>query len=98
LGHLLPLAGEKFIQDTYPIARKKLTLHSNRLDSIADHFGIKDIQKTKLDPVVWRLAAHGHRPSLRYIDKHNKHDVIILERVVDEMTRSNMIHPRYVSM
>ena len=98
LEDMLPAKGEKFIQDTFPIARKKLALHSNRLDSIADHFGIKNVQKTKLAPEKWRLAAVGDEDSLAYIDKHNKYDVIILERVHKAMERGNLVHPIYRSM
>ena len=98
MENLLPNKGEKFIKDTFPISRKKLALHSNRLDSIADHLGIKTVQKTKLAPEKWRLAAVGHKESLEYIDKHNKHDVIILERVHKAFQRGGLDTMPFMSM
>jgi len=81
LEDMLPDKGEKFLMDTWPIARNKLKLHSNRLDSIAEAVGIKGIKKTPLSGQTWVLASAGHPESLEYIAKHNKHDVIILERI-----------------
>ena len=77
----LPKRFDKFIMDTWPIAKNKLKLHSNRLDSIADACNVKGIKKTPLSGKIWRLAALGHPESLEYIAKHNRHDVILLERV-----------------
>jgi DNA polymerase elongation subunit (family B) len=76
----LPRNMEMFIQDTYPIAKYKLRLHNNRLDSIADAIGVT-IKKTPLSPHIWALASVGHPESLEYIEIHNKRDVQILERV-----------------
>jgi uncharacterized protein YprB with RNaseH-like and TPR domain len=77
----LPKKFEKFMMDTWPIARNKLKLHSNRLDSIADACRIKGVKKTPLSGEKWMLAAVGEPKSLEYIAKHNRHDVILLERV-----------------
>jgi uncharacterized protein YprB with RNaseH-like and TPR domain len=85
LENLLPERMEKLIVDTYPIARNKLKLHSNRLGSIADAVGIKGVKKTPLQPGVWRMASCGHEPSLQYIALHNKRDVQILERVHNKL-------------
>jgi len=77
---LLPRPMEKFIIDTYPIARHKLKLHSNRLDSIADMLRVP-ITKTVISPRKWNLARVGHPGALRYVAEHNKRDVQILEGV-----------------
>jgi len=77
----LPGRMELFIMDTWPTARRKLKLHSNRLGSIADALGIKNVKKTPLTPQIWRLASAGHPESLSYIALHNRRDVQILERV-----------------
>ena len=81
LENELPKHMEKFILDTYPIAKFKLKLHSNRLDVIADVLGINNIKKTPLSPKIWALASVGHKKSLEYISTHNRRDVQILERV-----------------
>jgi len=77
----LPNYMDKFIMDTYPIARNKLRLHSNRLGCIGEAVGIEGIKKTPLSPRRWELAKAGHPDALEYISKHNKHDVILLERI-----------------
>ncbi len=95
LEHKLPRRMEKYILDTYPIARNKLRLHSNRLDSIADLLGIK-IQKTRLSPRIWNLARAGHSESLAYVALHCKRDVEILEKVHEKL--SIVESPIYKSM
>lgn len=77
----LPWRFEKFLMDTWDIAKNKLKLHSNRLDSIADACRVRGVKKTPLSGKIWQLAAVGHPESLEYIAKHNRHDVILLERV-----------------
>lgn len=72
---------EKFLLDTYPIARNKLKLHSNRLESIAETLNIKNVRKTKLMGEIWMSATVGNPKALEYIALHNKRDVQLLERV-----------------
>ena len=81
LEHKLPGYMDKFIMDTYPIARNKLKLHSNRLGVIADILGITDVKKTQLSPKIWMLASAGHPKALAYIQDHNKKDVLLLQKV-----------------
>jgi uncharacterized protein YprB with RNaseH-like and TPR domain len=81
LEKMLPNYLEKFLFDTWPIARNKLRLRRNSLDNIARTLGITGIGKTYLDPLIWKRAHIGDKKSLEYIAKHNKHDVILLERV-----------------
>jgi uncharacterized protein YprB with RNaseH-like and TPR domain len=66
-------------KDLYYLVRSKLKLHSNRLESACSLMGIEG--KTKLKPKIWNLAKYGDEESLKYVLKHNKHDVIILERL-----------------
>ena len=77
----LPEYMENFIMDTYPIARNKLKLHSNRLGSIAEALGVNGVVKTPLSPRQWQLATAGQPKALEYISLHNKRDVQLLERV-----------------
>ena len=77
----LPNYMEKFIMDTYPIAKNKLKLHSNRLGAIAEAVGVTDVKKTALSSKQWFLAMAGHPGALKYIVDHNKKDVQLLERV-----------------
>lgn len=78
---LLPDRFDKFIMDTWPIARNKLALFSNRLDNIAQAVKIKGVRKTILKPHIWQLARVGNKKALEYIADHNKKDVQVLEKV-----------------
>lgn len=64
--------------DLLPIVKKKLRLHSNRLDTVATALGLVH-QKTKLDPQVWQRASHGSKADLDYIVEHCEADVYVLE-------------------
>jgi uncharacterized protein YprB with RNaseH-like and TPR domain len=81
LQHLLPKKFEIFLMDTWPIARNKLKLHNNRLDSIAEAVGVKGVKKTPLSGKTWVLASVGNKKKLEYVLEHNRHDVIMLERI-----------------
>lgn len=96
LGKLLPQYLEKFIFDTWVIARNKLKLRRNSLDNIARTLRVKGISKTHLDPAIWKRAHIGDKVSLEYIAKHNKHDVILLERVHKKL--APIERPTYKSM
>ena len=85
IEHLLPKPGSLFIKDTYPIAKSKLKLHSNRLDSIARALNITDVSKTHLDSGIWMKAALGDKKSLKYVLDHNVKDVLLLERIVKKL-------------
>jgi uncharacterized protein YprB with RNaseH-like and TPR domain len=66
--------------DLLPIARKKLRMHSNRLEAVAETLKVKT-SKTHLLPEVWQRAGAGHKPSLDYIVEHNIADVQVLEEI-----------------
>ncbi len=91
----LPRYMEKFIEDTWVLARRKLKLHSNRLDSIARHLGIKHIKKTPLEPALWQRAAVGDEEAIEKICLHNKRDVQLLEAVHKKL--EHIERPRFVS-
>lgn len=81
MENLLPKNMEKFIFDTWLIAKNKLRLHNNRLDSIAEACGITNIKKTPLSSKKWTRAALGDEDALKYIYTHNKRDSQLLERI-----------------
>jgi DNA polymerase III epsilon subunit-like protein len=75
-----PRHKEKLVSDGYDIARYKLKLHSNRLESMCDFFGIES-KGHKLKPDIWQRALSGDKKSLDYIWEHNIEDVVSLEEV-----------------
>ena len=66
--------------DTWCMARSKLRLNSNRLDTVElALFG--EAKKTRLVSKYWIGAARGDKECLKYIMEHNIQDVLTLERV-----------------
>lgn len=82
-GIKFPSYGEMTHTDLYGIAKAKLRMHSYRLAAICEFFDI--VGKTPLDFELWGKAGLGHEPSLKEILKHNKGDVIILEKVHERL-------------
>jgi uncharacterized protein YprB with RNaseH-like and TPR domain len=64
--------------DLYFVARSKLKLHSNRLESVATYFGFNT--KTQLLPDMWIMSLVSKK-ARDYILEHNKQDVKMLKKV-----------------
>jgi uncharacterized protein YprB with RNaseH-like and TPR domain len=75
-----PLYKEIKIIDVWKIARKKLNLHSNRLEVICDFYGIP-AKTHPMKPDIWVKALSGNQEALSFIWEHNKEDVLSLEAV-----------------
>jgi uncharacterized protein YprB with RNaseH-like and TPR domain len=65
--------------DGWWTARKKLKLHSNRLDSVQKFLQLPT-PKTAILPTHWTLAQQGHHQSIEYIKQHCYYDVECLEQ------------------
>lgn len=90
--HSLPPAASVPHVDTWRIARDKLRLNSNRLDSLASLLK-SPVKKTHLDATVWRKAAAGHVPSLKYIEDHCEKDIKVLEWCYERLRPLMTSHP-----
>lgn len=60
--------------DTWRMAHQTHKIHSYRLDSVGDIFGIKNL-KTRLKGDEWILANKGDKKAVSYVYDHNKKDV-----------------------
>lgn len=69
--------------DTWRIAKYKLALHSNRLDTLSRVIPVSGVRelKTPLEAPQWMKGRAGHVPSIRYIEAHCRADVRVLEDV-----------------
>lgn len=68
-------------EDLYMTCKKKLKLHSTRLDSVAEHLHVKH-SKTHIAAEIWNRASSGYdKEALHYILEHNKIDCVVLEEV-----------------
>ncbi len=75
-----PEYGELAHTDVYYIARNKLALHSNRLESVADAI-LGKTRKSHLKPRIWVQALQGNKQALNYIYQHCQADVRDLQDV-----------------
>lgn len=92
LFHNLPtIDSRKQHIDTWHIARYKLKLHSNRLQSITEHLGFKD--KTPIKSREWIRAMSGDADAIQYIMNHCEQDVIVLEEVYHRLKPLMTNHP-----
>lgn len=68
-----------FTIDTLEIARKQFAFSSNKLDALAEYFGIE--HKLDTDFNLWRKCRHGDDAALAYMQEYNMKDVEILEEI-----------------
>ena len=78
--------------DTWRIAKKRLKFGSNRLERILDVLGCP-YKKTPLKLSIWASARVGIRGPLKYIIKHCKNDVLVLEWVYNRIKAIWDQHP-----
>ena len=79
-----PLYKEIRVTDTYTMARAKLCLHRNRLETICQHLKIP-AKGHRLEPDIWQKARSGSKESIHWILEHCREDVISLEAVWKEL-------------
>lgn len=78
--------------DTWKVARYKLALNSNRLDTIAKFLEVPH-SKTPVSGPQWIRAQAGHKKSLKYVIDHNRADIYVLEEVYDRIRCLITNHP-----
>jgi predicted RNA-binding Zn-ribbon protein involved in translation (DUF1610 family) len=69
--------------DTLKIARKHFDFNANRLDYLAQYLGVGEKLKFKED--LWKPVFHGDLKALSLMEKYNKRDVLILEKVYQRL-------------
>lgn len=69
-----------YVEDTFDLAKSKLKLHRNRLETICSFFDIPS-KGHPMHPKMWQKAQTGDKESLEWIWKHNLEDVYSLEAV-----------------
>lgn len=77
--------------DLYDTAKRRLKLHSNRLQVVTDLLGNGD--KTPLELPVWLKAAGGHKPSINYVVEHCEEDAKVLGRCYIDLRPLIPAHP-----
>lgn len=77
--------------DTWKICKDNLKLNSNRLATIASWLDLEE--KTPLNGKIWIKAMAGHKPSIKYVEKHCRQDVLVLEQVYEKIRCLSSNHP-----
>ena len=78
-GIPFPTYKEALHTDLYYIARSKLALHSNRLASVCQFFGI-EAKNHPMTPELWARAGRGDKDALEEVLTHCKEDVISTDK------------------
>jgi uncharacterized protein YprB with RNaseH-like and TPR domain len=80
----LPPLSQKPSVDLWKAVRYRFKLHSNRLAVWQEFLGL-EAEKTPIDFERWLRAAQGDKPSLNYVVKHCKADVLMLEEAYEKI-------------
>ena len=90
LNNLPPTSSYRTI-DTVKIARKQFSFTHNKLDYLAQQFGLDRKLKTDFD--LWVKCVTGDDNALQYMLDYNKKDVLILEEVYLKLRGWTKAHP-----
>lgn len=77
--------------DTYLLAKRRFAFTSNRLDALAQYFGIEG--KKDCPPDIWQRCMEGDPKAFKVMGRYNKHDVVILEKVYEKLRAWQPNHP-----
>lgn len=93
LYHKLPVIPPSFPHiDTWKIAKNRLKLRNNRLNTVSEFLKTKSA-KNAIKPEQWIRALGGHRPSMQYIVEHCRLDVVVLEQAYLRLRPLILDHP-----
>lgn len=90
-----PAYRDLYHTDLYFMAREKFALHSNRLGSICQFFGI-DAKNHPMTPELWQKAGAGDEKALKTILTHCEEDIDSTDKVFDLLLRHIMVVKRSI--
>jgi uncharacterized protein YprB with RNaseH-like and TPR domain len=80
MEHGLPVPPNIPVQDPYFTVKSNFRLSRKSLQNTAYFLGLSN-EKTPVEGRIWKRAATGHRPSIKYIIDHCEADVLVLEEL-----------------
>ena len=93
LYHDLPVLPPSYPHiDTWKIAKNRLKLRNNRLNTVQEFLRLPS-EKNRIMPEQWIRALGGHAPSMDYIVTHCKLDVLVLEEAYLRLRPLILDHP-----
>jgi DNA polymerase elongation subunit (family B) len=87
----LPPLPPKTTIDTLKVARRLFRLSSNRLDYLGSYLGVG--RKIPTSFGLWLDVMNGSKEALNKMVKYNKQDVLLLERVYEQLRPHMSNHP-----
>ncbi len=79
--------------DLFYTVKANLALSRKSLQNVAYHLNLSN-EKTPVEGKIWKRAATGHGPSVKYIVDHCRADVLILEEAYLRLRPLVRLHPR----
>lgn len=93
LYHNLPVLPPSYPHvDTWKIAKNRLKLRNNRLNTVQEFLRLPS-EKNAIKPEQWIRALGGHAPSMQYIVNHCRLDVLVLEEAYLRLRPLILDHP-----
>lgn len=93
LEHRLEIPANIPLIDLFYTVKNNTTLSRKRLATVAEFLEL-DTQKSPVLGKVWKRAQAGHEPSIRYVIRHCKADVQVLEEAYVRLRPLVRTHPR----
>jgi len=90
-----PAYRDLYHTDLYFMARSKFALHSNRLGTVCEYFGI-EAKNHPMTPDLWRRSGKGEEKALDTILTHCKEDVESTDEVFDLLMEHIMVNKRSI--
>ena len=79
--------------DLFFTVKANMALSRKSLQNVSYYLGLSN-EKTPVEGKIWRRAATGHGPSVRYIVEHCRADVLVLEEAYLKLRPLVRLHPR----
>jgi len=93
LYHNLPVLPPSYPHiDTWKIAKNRLKLRNNRLNTVQE-FLLLPSENNAINPEQWIRALGGHKASMDYIVEHNRRDVLVWEEAYNLLRPLILDHP-----
>ncbi len=94
-GIKFPPYKDMYHTDAYYIARSKFCIHSNRLASVCEFFGI-EAKNHPMTPKLWKRAGAGEKKALEEILTHCEEDVNSTDEVFTMLLEHSAITKRSI--
>lgn len=97
LEHNLELPANIPMVDLFYTVKSNMAISRKSLQNVGYYMGLSN-EKSPVEGKIWRKAMWGHGPSLKYIQKHCRADVLLLEEAYTKLRTLVRTHPRVAGL